>query len=83
MAELRHEKYSESWGDFQLRRSVFLTSVYAVKLTWLWLWPDSDFAQVRVRVSVKVPDPTQSQSQSQVSLTFLKSEILTRFISEF
>ena len=61
--------------------SVFLTSVYAVKLT--LLWPDSDsdsdsdFAQVRV--SVRVPDSTQSQSQSQVSLTFQESEILTRF----
>ena len=39
--------------------SVFLTSVYAVKLTWLWPDSDSDFAQVRVRVSVRVPDPSQ------------------------
>ena len=40
-------------------------------------WPDSDSDFAQVRVSVRVPDPTQSQSQ--VSLTFQKSEILTRF----
>ena len=56
-----------------VQNSVFLTSVYAVKLT--WLWPDS--AQVRVRV--RPLTFFRSQSQSQVSLAFHKSEILTRF----
>ena len=64
--KLTHGCQTNNW--LQLKTSVFLTSVYAVKLTWFWPYSDSDFAQVRVRVSVRVPDPTQSQSQSQVSL---------------